>query len=124
VKATAASSNGRTTTTTASTDVSLSTSSKPARTPRAPAGRTATSSSGTLTGSTPGYTFNPIDLNRLAPGGKLVANWNGHTTEAGAGLNRLTRSEMTAAEPTLPHLRHYRRRLLRLSQRQHLAAGP
>jgi len=50
-------------------------------------------SSGTLTGSTPGYTFNPIDLNRLAPGGKLVANWNGHTTEAGAGLNRLTRSE-------------------------------
>jgi len=50
-------------------------------------------SSGTLTGSVPGYTFNPIDMNRIAPGAKLMAEWNGHVTETGAGLNRLTRSE-------------------------------
>lgn len=50
-------------------------------------------SSGTLTGSTPGYTFNPIELNRVAPGTQFVARWNEHVTEAGAGLNRLTRSE-------------------------------
>jgi len=60
--------------------------------------RTSTETSYTSTGAisgTPslGYTFNPIELNRIAPGGKLVANWNGHTTETGAGLNRLTRSE-------------------------------
>lgn len=49
---------------------------------------------GTRLTSVPGVpNFNPIDLNRLAPGAKLTANWNGHVTETGAGLNRLTRSE-------------------------------
>lgn len=51
-------------------------------------------SAGTQLTSVPqAATFNPIDLNRLAPGAKFVANWNGHVTETGAGLNRLTRSE-------------------------------
>ena len=51
-------------------------------------------STGAISGSPKrGYTFNPIDLNRVAPGAQLVAHWSGHITEAGAGLNRLTRSE-------------------------------
>jgi iron complex outermembrane receptor protein len=56
--------------------------------------QTAYNANGTVNGTPKrGYTFNPIDLDRVAPGGKLVANWNGHTTEMGAGLNRLMRSE-------------------------------
>src|SRR5690606_27697365 len=48
---------------------------------------------GTASGTTPGYTFNPIELTRIAPGAPLVAAIAGHTIEGGAGLNRLTRSE-------------------------------
>lgn len=48
---------------------------------------------GTVSGTTPGYTFNPIELIRIAPGASFVADIAGHTIEGGAGLNRLTRSE-------------------------------
>jgi iron complex outermembrane receptor protein len=48
---------------------------------------------GAVTKTTPGFTFNPIELTRVAPGAQFTARWNGHVTETGAGLNRLVRSE-------------------------------
>lgn len=55
---------------------------------------TAYTSTGAISGTpTRGYTFNPIELTRLAPGAQFTARWNGHVTETGAGLNRLVRSE-------------------------------
>jgi iron complex outermembrane receptor protein len=60
---------------------------------RTSATKTYNSAGTQLTSVTNAPSFNPIDLNRLAPGAKFVANWNGHVTETGVGLNRLTRSE-------------------------------
>lgn len=55
--------------------------------------QTSYNATGAVTGVTPGYTFNPVKLTRLAPGASVTALWDGHTFESGVGLNRLTRGE-------------------------------